>query len=149
MIKAISLWEPWATLMALGEKKCETRGWSANYRGWLAIHATKNMPAESRSMIRHTAGILNRYFIGMAQLKATAGCVLAIVWLDDILPTNDHFFPLSTSERAFGDYSPDRYIWQTSHLYRLPEPIPARGRQRLWNWEVPEGVAAALAKGLP
>jgi activating signal cointegrator 1 len=42
-VKAISLWQPWATLIALGEKKFETRSWLTNYRGQIAIHAAKRM----------------------------------------------------------------------------------------------------------
>lgn len=40
-MKILSLWEPWASLMAIGAKKIETRSWSTDYRGWLAIHAAK------------------------------------------------------------------------------------------------------------
>jgi len=38
-MKAITLWQPWASLIALGEKTIETRSWSTKYRGPLAIHA--------------------------------------------------------------------------------------------------------------
>lgn len=43
-MKALSLWQPWASLVALGEKRIETREWSTRYRGELAIHATASMP---------------------------------------------------------------------------------------------------------
>lgn len=39
-MKALTLWQPWASLVALGEKKIETRTWSTTYRGTLAIHAS-------------------------------------------------------------------------------------------------------------
>lgn len=42
-MKALSLWEPWATLFALGIKGPETRSWSTNYRGPMAIAAAKTM----------------------------------------------------------------------------------------------------------
>lgn len=41
-MKAITLYQPWATLVATGKKQIETRSWSTNYRGPLAIHASKN-----------------------------------------------------------------------------------------------------------
>lgn len=41
-MKLISLWEPWATLMALCFKRVETRDWITAYRGPLAIHASKH-----------------------------------------------------------------------------------------------------------
>lgn len=40
-MKALSLWQPWATLIAIGAKQYETRGWSTPYRGPLIIHAAK------------------------------------------------------------------------------------------------------------
>lgn len=39
--RALSLWQPWASLIAVGAKAVETRGWSTPYRGLLAIHAAK------------------------------------------------------------------------------------------------------------
>ncbi len=38
-MKALTLWQPWATLVAIGAKRVETRSWSTSYRGPLAIHA--------------------------------------------------------------------------------------------------------------
>jgi hypothetical protein len=43
VIKAISLWQPWASLMAAGVKLHETRHWWTSYRGPLAIHAAKRI----------------------------------------------------------------------------------------------------------
>jgi hypothetical protein len=40
-VKALTLWQPWASLVALGVKTIETRSWSTSYRGPLAIHAAK------------------------------------------------------------------------------------------------------------
>jgi activating signal cointegrator 1 len=40
-IKAISLHQPWASLIARGYKKYETRSWPTSYRGPIAIHAAK------------------------------------------------------------------------------------------------------------
>lgn len=38
-MKAITIWQPWASLIATGEKVYETRGWPTKYRGSIAIHA--------------------------------------------------------------------------------------------------------------
>lgn len=43
-MKTLSLTQPWATLVAIGEKRIETRSWATNYRGPLAIHASKGFP---------------------------------------------------------------------------------------------------------
>lgn len=38
-MKAITIWQPWATLLPLGIKLYETRSWATSYRGPIAIHA--------------------------------------------------------------------------------------------------------------
>lgn len=42
-MRAITLTQPWATLVAIGAKRIETRSWSTTYRGPLAIHAAKGL----------------------------------------------------------------------------------------------------------
>jgi hypothetical protein len=36
-MKALTLIQPWASLVAIGAKRVETRGWRTSYRGPLAI----------------------------------------------------------------------------------------------------------------
>jgi len=43
-MKALTLWQPWASLIAVGAKRIETRSWSTKYRGPLAIHAAARKP---------------------------------------------------------------------------------------------------------
>lgn len=43
-VRGFSLWQPWASLVALGVKTIETRSWSTKYRGPLMIHASKRPP---------------------------------------------------------------------------------------------------------
>src|SRR5262245_48292663 len=38
-IRAISLWQPWASAVVCDGKRIETRHWPTNYRGLLLIHA--------------------------------------------------------------------------------------------------------------
>lgn len=134
-MKLISLWEPWATLMAIGAKRIETRSWQTSYRGWLAIHASKGGLAKAQ--LRET--LANPAFakaLEGAELKP--GNIVAVVELVDCLPTgtwNNDPRPwvnaLSDKERTFGDYAPERYGWFTDELFRLLEPIPYKASQGL------------------
>lgn len=47
-MKAITLTQPWASLVACGAKKIETRSWRTHHRGWIAIHAAKGWTGEDR-----------------------------------------------------------------------------------------------------
>ena len=42
--RILTVWQPWATLLALGVKRVETRPWSASYRGPVVIHAAARPP---------------------------------------------------------------------------------------------------------
>jgi hypothetical protein len=66
-MKALSLWQPHATLVAIGAKPYETRSWETSYRGPLAIYATVNFPKQARLLcgqepfLRARAGRLPRH----------------------------------------------------------------------------------------
>lgn len=45
-IPVLTLHQPWATLIALGAKTVETRGWPTKYRGPIAIHAGLARPPQ-------------------------------------------------------------------------------------------------------
>ncbi|KQO04623.1 hypothetical protein ASF12_13925 [Paenibacillus sp. Leaf72] len=60
-MKAITIIQPWATLIAIGAKQYETRGWSTKHRGALAIHAgsQKSILVGMRKAVTH--GSLQRF----------------------------------------------------------------------------------------
>jgi len=140
-MKAITLWQPWASLVVGGYKKIETRSWDTNHRGWLAVHAAKREPLDAR-----TLGLINPYFatcldaMGYYPGMWPRGVILGFVWLETTVPTKNILAELTRREKAFGDYSPGRFAWLLRHQGRLPKPVPVRGRQGLWNWEIPEGT---------
>lgn len=47
-MKVLTLHQPWASLIALGIKTIETRSWSTQYWGPLAIHAGAATPTQAR-----------------------------------------------------------------------------------------------------
>lgn len=53
-MKALTLIQPWATLIMLGEKQIETRSWNTKYRGKLAIHAGKKIDKDKLFLITLT-----------------------------------------------------------------------------------------------
>lgn len=49
----------------------------------------------------------------------------------------DYFVP-TDKEIALGDWTPGRYAWELVNVKILPEPILIKGKQGLWNFEIPE-----------
>jgi len=138
-IKAISLWQPWASLVAYGVKEYETRHWSAQYRGLLAIHAAKRWTLEEREAWR---GFQRNYGMYTDQISdpLPLGAVVCVVRLVKVVSTNSLKNSLSLHELAFGNYAFGRYAWKLEMVKRFDEPIPAKGAQSLWEWELPDGI---------
>jgi len=84
--RALSLWQPWATLVALGAKRIETRRWRTSYRGPLVIHATRKLPPEAASLAdEHDMYI--QALDGRPSWSLPLGCLLATCILVDVIPT--------------------------------------------------------------
>lgn len=137
-MKALTLTQPWATLVAVGAKRIETRSFRTHYRGPLAIHAAKGFPRDARDFAtcQGVRKILAEHF-GDSHFSADAyplGCVLATTTLIGCRFTEDIVGQISEQEEDFGDYSAGRYAWFLSDLIALPEPIPAKGALGLWEW---------------
>lgn len=151
-VLSISLWQPWATLVAIGAKRIETRSWPLSHRGILAVHATQKFDPECRALCREEPF---RSCLAAAGYESAdslpRGAVVALVNVTRcratsrpaFLPGGDETFHwvsrLSVQERAFGNYSPDRYGWDLELVQTIEPPIPATGGQRLWGWKPPAG----------
>jgi activating signal cointegrator 1 len=152
-VKAITLTQPWATLVAIGAKRIETRGWSTVYRGELAIHAAKGFPRACRELVRERPfrDALHPFgYIASDQLPV--GAVVSVVQLTDVAPTDDvtteaALFQSSPWERAFGNYDRGRFAWFLDETRRLSTPAPCRGALSLWD--LPADVEALVREQLP
>jgi len=140
-VKAITLTQPWATLVAIGAKRIETRSWWHQYRGRLAIHAAKAMPDWAMDICAEEpfrSVLLAAGIAGVCVLPR--GAVIATCRLADCLPTDAVSpFRLTEQELAFGDYAAGRWAWILEDVKILPDRIPAKGMLGLWEWnELPE-----------
>lgn len=144
MIKALTLTQPWATLVAIGAKRIETRSWRTAYRGSLAIHAAKGFPKWASETCNYP-----EFARELGPDPLPLGAVIATARLISCIPTRElqqnrvievdylagcSDFVLDDRERAFGDYSPGRWAWLLADAVQC-EPIPAKGSLSLWDWE--------------
>jgi hypothetical protein len=144
-MKALSLLQPYATLIMLGYKRLETRSWQTKHRGNLAIHASAGTPAWARD-ICETDPYIQRALAkhGLSFDALPRGAVLGTVGVRDMLPINKELIShISPLEFACGDYSmPGRFAWDLFGAVPLAEPILCRGA--LSVWEVPTEVVAQI-----
>lgn len=150
-MKTISLWQPWASLIACGAKRIETRSWPARYTGLIAIHAAKKWDTDLRCIalsdpflphLERAGFDCNKRDFGMP-----FGCVVATAYLESshqVIRREGGYALLSNhskvtgSELAFGDYADSRWAWVLCEIKALRTPVPWKGRQQ-W-FDVPDKV---------
>jgi hypothetical protein len=141
-MKCISLWQPWASLVVLGEKQNETRSWPTNFRGTLAIHAAKKpwnqLPFMGGGFLAYLHRALSAHRIDLYFLPR--GSIIGTVEIIDCVPVESLYSTLAEQERAFGDYSRGRYAWKLANPVMFNKPIPCKGQQGFWTVELMEGL---------
>jgi len=147
-LPAITLWQPWASLLAHAIKRCETRYWYTRHRGPLAIHAAQRWARDQRDLCADPAfrphlALISPEAADSAGDSLPRGHVLAVGYLEDLWRTENadpHLRKLKIdipTERALGDYRSGRWAWQFSAMELLLAPLPATGGQGLWEWRPP------------
>lgn len=145
-MKAITILQPFATLIAVGEKHFETRCWQSHYYGDLLIHAGKGKEYLDLCDTEPFKSVLEKH--GYNKNNLPMGQIIAKVCLRDCLYIPEDLgdsarlgFPdkrIKGNEYEFGDYTAGRYAWELADLEKFKEPISARGQQRLWNFDYKE-----------
>lgn len=136
-MKVLTLTQPWASLIAAGAKRLETRSWSTPYRGPIAIHATRAFPLEAQSLCYahpFTEALLAGGYKTLADLPR--GAIVCTATLAEIEPADSstctawlHRGP--DHERVFGYFLTGRFAWLLSDVQRLVPPVEHRGGQGL------------------
>jgi activating signal cointegrator 1 len=155
-MKALTLCQPYATLVVLGLKRIETRSWYMSHRGELLIHAAAGVGyLGSMSALRDLccrepffsalkAGGIDLdvvdvdalpfgALIGQCQVVDCREIVENRTQLENWM--RPAMLPPDEPERSFGDYRAGRFATLLADARAFPTPIPARGAQRLWHWE--------------
>ena len=159
-MRALSVSQPYASLIAVGAKRIETRSWRTRYRGALAIHASSTFPVAYRRLVEvepfRTA--LRGLKLESAEESACQtvpietlplGVIVAICHLEacypvDVLLADPYGDRPSDQEIAFGNYAAGRWGWMLSGVRALSNPVPCSGQLGLW--EVPVDVQDRLAE---
>ena len=126
-MRALSLYQPWATLIAEGFKSTETRPKRApkNADGEvIAIHASKTQDDEFRY---NDPDVVN--LLGLEPLPS--GAIVAIARLKDCIPTENCL--TTPQEEHFGNFAPGRWAWRFEDVQPLTEPVPCRGQPIVWE----------------
>ena len=154
-MKAISLHQPWASLMSVMAKLNETRSFPISHRGDLLICASKAKhlpPPELCEWLWDNSHLFGA-FRDFDELwnGLPFGYAVCVVEVYDCIYTGNllclqppkHLY-LSAQEAMMGNYAPERYAWLTRNCRRFKRPFQVTGRQGLFN--VPDELVMEALK---
>ena len=154
-MRAISTLQPWASLLANGSKKWETRSSNTKVRGEVAICASLKWTGQlqeialsepfSSALLGESPTAPGSYEKIMTQTPL--GCVVAVGDLVESINVADWLarFPGFDREYRFGNYAPGRAAWRFENMKKLAKPVPVKGAQ-FWFTLPPEVEAAVRAQ---
>lgn len=140
-MKAITIKQPWATLIALGVKQFETRSWQTKYRGLIAIHAGKSIDKDAfedcwikETLAEH--GIRSIHDLPVGAVIAVAHLVdchkVRLNFANDAVITTGP--TINGLELKFGNYADGRFAWELQDVKALEVPAAAKGQLSIWEW---------------
>ncbi len=125
-MKVLTIKQPWATLIIQGDKRFEFRSWQTKYRGELLIHAGKGIDKEA---VKRLAKYLPE--------ELPSGKILGKVELVDCIKMSSNFKKLLLNENkdiyTKSSFS-ENYGWQLDNVEVFKDPIPAKGKLSLWEY---------------
>ena len=136
-MKALTLHQPWASLIADGRKAIETRSWPPP-RGLIgdriAIHAGKRVDVP----------LSEKWFPGDT---VPLGAIICTARIDDFAHVEKRgaqwqtlawWYGRREFDRVpideFGDFSLGRFLWKLAAVQAVSPVVHVSGRQRLWDW---------------
>jgi len=132
-MKAITIKQPFASLIAAGLKEYEFRTWKTDYRGEILIHAGKSVDREAMERFADY------------DLTYPLGCVMARAVMTDCVPIDGAMKDVlrQKDSRVYAGITEDPdfhgYGFRLERIEPI-RPIPMRGMLGLWECEVlPDG----------
>ena len=124
-MKALTIKQPWASLIIEGYKKYEFRSWKTNYRGKILIHAGLSLEKEMQERFKeYNLEYKLGYVIGEADL---VDCILVDEELNQKLrEINPLVYGRSNHVETYG--------WKLQNIKKYDNPIPCKGQLGLWNY---------------
>ena len=124
-VKALTIKQPWASLIVDGYKCYEFRSWKTNYRGKILIHAGKNLEKE----------MLNRF--SCYSLEYELGAIIGEADLVDCILVDEQFNNELRKINAivYGRSNHvETYAWKLENIKKYDKPVYINGKLGLWNY---------------
>ena len=139
-VRALTVCQPWATLIALGYKKMETRSKGFSWRGPLYIHAAKAFHYWQKELcmdkpisdILEVEGLAKETPNGTPFWVFPLGAVVAVGRIAATHEVDSIKDTLTDQERALGDYRSGRKALELVDVTPVIPSVYCKGQQGLW-----------------
>lgn len=125
-MKALTIKEPWASLIINGYKEYEFRSWKTNYRGKILIHAGMSMDKDMISRFKDY------------DLKYMSGCIIGEADLVDCILVDKEFInnlrEINPIVYAQSNHI-ETYAWKLENIRKYRKVVYIKGKLGLWNYE--------------
>lgn len=128
-MKAITIRQPWASLIIENYKHYEFRSWKTNYRGKVYIHAGSSIDKD----------ILNRF--DKLNIDYPLGAIIGEATLTDCVLVDEEFnkeLHYINPLVYFNTSYKSKYAFKFENIVKYENPIPCKGHLSLWNTELLE-----------
>jgi hypothetical protein len=129
-LRAITIRQPYAELIARGEKLCENRTWPTNYRGRLLIHSGTSRMFDGFSVEvmapRFGLQVKDLDFGAVVAVADLAACIPLEVIKAGRLPADMKW--IEQHEHCHGPY-----CWILKNVRRMPVTVLVKGQQGIWS----------------
>ena len=125
-MKVLTLKQPWASLVANGNKVYEFRTWKTKYRGEILIPAGCGVDKEWLDKVKD-------YGIDFPKKK-----ILCKVVLEDCIEIDEEFNVMikNLDSNVYSHKSRDGYAWKLGQITKLDIDEEVNGQLGLWNYDV-------------
>lgn len=143
-VRALSFWQPVASLIAHRVISFDTRTWKAA-PGPVVIHASKSRRGLAWCELPAYADALQ--YLKLSRSDLPLGAAVAVADMYDVVSTNEWAPPGGGWDELLVDAPPDRWAFLLEAVHRLTEPVPVAGRQGIWT--VPDPAAELIEQRTP
>ena len=143
IMKALTVKQPWASLIVEGIKDIENRTWKTNYRGRILIHSSKmpekGLPCEVLNSMQYSIVFTAN---SLDALIGENGVILGSVEIVDCVLNHTSIWAEKTdgvTDSNTGEFIPRRepkpvYNWVLANPVKFETPIPAKGKLGFWEF---------------
>lgn len=125
-MKAITIKQPWASLIVHGIKNIENRSWQTNFRGRVLIHSSAKGDIAKFGCLQpnQRLKVLNTPMSRICFNDLPFGSIIGSVEIVDCVQNH----PSIWADKGV-------YNWVLTNPILFPEPIPVKGKLSLWEYD--------------